>query len=214
MRIAVVDCGSGNLRSVVRVVEHSAADEGIAAQVEVTTRPEEVLAADRIIMPGQGAFASCLKGLNGAAGLRESLVEAVQSNGRPFFGICVGMQLLADVSTEHGEYQGLGWIPGKVVALEPSSPAIKVPHMGWNELLITRPGHPVLANLPPHAHVYFVHSYHLVCERQDDCIAVTDYGGPVTALVGRDNIIGAQFHPEKSQAVGLQLLRQFLRWKP
>lgn len=214
MRIAVVDCGSGNLRSVVRVVEHAAADEGIAAQVEVTTRPEEVLAADRIIMPGQGAFASCLKGLNGAAGLRDSLVEAVQQHGRPFFGICVGMQLLADVSTEHGEYQGLGWIPGRVVALEPTGPAMKVPHMGWNELEILRPGHPVLANLPPHPHVYFVHSYHLVCERQEDCIAVTDYGGPVTALVGRDNIIGAQFHPEKSQAVGLLLLRQFLRWKP
>lgn len=198
----------------VRVVEHAAADEGIAAQVEITQRPEEVLAADRIIMPGQGAFAACLKGLNGAPGLREALETAVRRNGRPFFGICVGMQLMADVSTEHGEHPGLGWIPGKVVALTPSDPALKVPHMGWNELVIAEPPHPVLANLSPNPHVYFVHSYHLVCERPEDCLAVTDYGGLVTAAVGRDNIVGTQFHPEKSQAVGLLLLRQFLRWDP
>ena len=214
MKVAVVDCGSGNLRSVARVVEHAAADEGIAAQVMVTQSPDDVLSADRIIMPGQGAFASCLRGLTGAAGLRAALEEAVGSKGKPFFGICVGMQLLADVSTEHGEHRGLGWIPGKVVALTPADPSLKVPHMGWNELNVTHPPHPVLADLPASPHVYFVHSYHLVCDRPEDCLAVTDYGGAVTAAVGRDNIIGAQFHPEKSQAVGLQLLRQFLRWKP
>ena len=214
MRIAVVDCGSGNLRSVVRVVEHAAADEGIAAQVEVTTRPEDVLAADRIIMPGQGAFAACLNGLNSAAGLREALETAVHRQARPFFGICVGMQLMADVSTEHGVYPGLGWVPGKVMALTPSDSSFKVPHMGWNELQLAEPVHPVLANLPANPHVYFVHSYHLVCDRPEDCLAVTDYGGPVTAAVGRDNMVGTQFHPEKSQAVGLLLLRQFLQWNP
>lgn len=214
VKIAVVDCGSGNLRSVNRALEWVAADAGIQAQVEITHRPEDVLAADRLVLPGQGAFASCLAGLNQAEGLREAMNEAVHVNGRPFFGICVGMQLLADVGEEHGEYAGLGWIPGPVVALQPNDPQLKVPHMGWNGLRINEPPHPVLANLPADPHVYFTHSYHMVCDRAEDCLAVTDYGGRITAAVGRDNIIGTQFHPEKSQAVGLALLRQFLRWRP
>ncbi len=214
MRIAVVDCGSGNLRSVVRVVEHAAADEGLAAEVEITRQPGPVLAADRIIMPGQGTVARCLHGLSIVPGLRDAMEEAVRHKGVPFFGICVGMQMLADVSMEHGIHPGLGWIPGRVVAIRPSDPAIKVPHMGWNELVIREPAHPVLADLPSNPHVYFVHSYHLVCDRNDDCLATTGYGQPITAAVGRNNIIGTQFHPEKSQAVGLLLLRQFLRWNP
>ncbi len=214
MRIAVVDCGSGNLRSVCRALERVAADAGIRATVEIAHRPESVLVVDRLLLPGQGAFASCLNGLTRTEGLMESLEEAVRHKARPFFGICVGMQLLADVGEEHGEYAGLGWIPGRVMALRPADPALKVPHMGWNSLKIREPAHPVLANLAHDPHVYFTHSYHMVCERAEDRLAVTTYGGEVTAAVGRDNIIATQFHPEKSQAVGLALLTQFLRWSP
>ena len=214
MKIAVVDCGSGNLRSVNRALERVAADAGIQAQVEIVQQPEGVLAADRLVLPGQGAFASCLAGLTRAEGLSEAMEEAVCTKGRPFLGICVGMQLLADIGEEHGQHAGLGWIPGRVVALHPSEPTLKVPHMGWNSLHLSEPQHPVLANLPDDPHVYFTHSYQMVCDRAEDCLAMTEYGGPVTAAVGRDNIIGTQFHPEKSQAVGLALLTNFLRWSP
>lgn len=214
MIVAIVDCGSGNLRSVTRALEHAAAEGGIAAEVVVTTAPEAVLAADRIVLPGQGAFASCLAGLNAVDGLRPALEEAVRQRGKPFFGICVGMQLMADIGEEHGRHPGFGWIPGHVVPLRPRDPALKIPHMGWNELEVRAPDHPVLANLPPHPHVYFVHSYQLSPANPDDCLAVTDYGGPVTAIVGRENLIGTQFHPEKSQAVGLTMLQQFLKWEP
>lgn len=214
VKIAVVDCGSGNLRSVVRALEHAAGEAGRPAIVAITQSPEEVAAADRLVLPGQGAFASCMRVLNEAPGLRQAVEHAVRAVGKPFLGICVGMQLLADVGEEHGEHAGLGWIPGRVVALVPRGPALKVPHMGWNELLIAEPAHPVLADLPAHPHVYFANSFHFVCEREQDILATTDFGGPLTAVVGHDNIVGTQFHPEKSQAVGLAILRQFLRWKP
>ena len=214
MRVAIVDCGSGNLRSVTRALEHAAADGGIAADVAVTRAPEEVLTADRIVLPGQGAFASCLAGLKAVDGLRQALEEAVQDRGKPFFGICIGMQLMADESEEYGRHPGFGWIPGKVVPLRPADPALKIPHMGWNSLEIRAIRHPVLANLPASPHVYFVHSYHLSPSNPEDCLATTDYGSPVTAIVGRDNLIGTQFHPEKSQAVGLTMLQQFLKWEP
>ncbi len=214
VKIAVVDCGSGNLRSVIRALERAAQETGIAASVNITQNPEEVLNACRLVMPGQGAFASCLDGLGRAPGLREALEEAVQGQGKPFLGICVGMQLLADVGEEHGEHKGLGWIPGRVVALAPSDTALKIPHMGWNALVIRSPVHPVLADLPPEPHVYFANSYHFLCDREEDCLATTDFGGSITAVVGRGNIVGTQFHPEKSQAVGLAILRHFLRWNP
>lgn len=214
MIVAIVDCGSGNLRSVTRALEHAAAEAGIVAEVLVTQSPERVAAANRIVLPGQGAFASCLAGLDGALGLREALEEAVIRRGKPFFGICVGMQLMADESEEYGRHRGFGWIGGKVVPLRPADPTLKIPHMGWNSLDLLRPEHPVLANLPSNPHVYFVHSYQFSPSNPDDCLATTDYGSPVTAIVGRDNLIGTQFHPEKSQAVGLTMLQQFLKWEP
>jgi len=214
MRIAVVDCGSGNLRSVARALQRAAADADLTASVAVARTPEGVAAADRIVLPGQGAFAACLAGLDAVDGLRAALARAVRRDGKPFFGICVGMQLLADVGLEHGEHAGFGWIPGRVEPLRPADPALKIPHMGWNELTVRMPTHPVLAGMPAHPHVYFVHSYRLACSESGDCLATADYGGTVTAIVGRDNMIATQFHPEKSQAVGLGLLRQFLRWEP
>jgi len=214
MIVAIVDCGSGNLRSVTRALEHAAAEAGLAVEAVVTQSPEAVMAADRIVLPGQGAFASCLAGLDAVSGLRPALEEAVRSRGTPFFGICVGMQLMADVGEEYGRHPGFGWIPGHVVPLCPGDPSLKIPHMGWNSLEIRVPEHPVLANLPPNPHVYFVHSYQLSPINLDDCLATTDYGSPVTAIVGRDNLIGTQFHPEKSQAVGLTMLQQFLKWEP
>ena len=214
MIVAMVDCGSGNLRSVTRALEHAAADAGVRASVQVTRSPEEVLSADRIVLPGQGAFASCLAGLQAVDGLRAALDEAVQSRGTPYFGICVGMQLMADIGLEHGEYPGFGWIPGRVEPLRPDDSSLKIPHMGWNALALREPVHPVLANLPPRPHVYFVHSYQLVPTDPVDCLAVADYGGPVTAAVGRNNLFGTQFHPEKSQTVGLRMLQHFLHWEP
>jgi len=214
MKVVIVDCGSGNLRSVTRALEHAAGEAGIAASIQVTRSPDEVIHADRIVLPGQGAFASCMAGLQLIDGLRQALAEAVLVRGKPYLGICVGMQLLAEVGEEHGEHAGFGWIPGRVVPLRPSDPHLKIPHMGWNSLQNRASHHPMLANLPADAHVYFVHSYQLSPTNSDDCLATTDYGGPVTAIVGRGNLIGTQFHPEKSQAVGLAMLQQFLKWEP
>jgi imidazole glycerol-phosphate synthase subunit HisH len=214
VKIAVVDCGSGNLRSVLRALERAAADLALSAEVRVSREPDYVARADRIVLPGQGAFAACLAGLAETDGLRDAMAHVVRNEGRPFFGICIGMQLLADWGEEHGYHAGFGWIPGRVVALQPADPALKVPHMGWNALEIHRPVHPVLADLRGQPHVYFMNSYHLVCDNASDCLATTDFGGSVTAMVGRDNIVGTQFHPEKSQVVGQSILRQFLRWNP
>jgi glutamine amidotransferase len=213
MIVAIVDCGSGNLRSAAKAFERAAAENGISAEIEVTSAPEAVAAADRIVLPGVGAFADCRRGLIAVPGLEEALHEAVIGHARPFLGICIGMQLMADRGREFETTEGLGWIGGEVVTIEPRDPALKIPHMGWNEIEARAP-HPLLAGLAGGAHVYFVHSYHFRLAEPADLIAVTDYGGPLTAITGRDNIAGTQFHPEKSQEAGLRLIGNFLRWCP
>jgi glutamine amidotransferase len=212
--VAIVDCGSGNLKSAAKAFERAAAEAGRGFKVVVTDDPEIVRRADRIALPGQGAFAAVLAGVAAVPGLRETLEEVAIAKARPFFGICVGMQLMATRGLEHGEYAGFGWIPGEVIPLAPSDPGLKVPHMGWNDLQIDRPDHPVMHGVKSGDHAYFVHSYRFVCENPADVIAHADYGGPVVAVIGRDNLIGTQFHPEKSQAVGLALISAFLDWKP
>ncbi|CAK0746999.1 Imidazole glycerol phosphate synthase subunit HisH [Azospirillaceae bacterium] len=186
----------------------------MACEILVTADAGRVRHADRVVLPGVGAFADCRRGLAALPGMLEALDEAVMRRGVPFLGICVGMQLMAERGLEHGETAGLGWIPGEVVALDPASPDLKVPHMGWNDLVLNAPDHPLFAGLPAGTHGYFVHSYHLHCRDPGHCLATVDYGGPVTAAVGRDNLVGTQFHPEKSQAAGLALIANFLRWRP
>jgi len=213
MTIAVIDYGSGNLRSAAKACERAAADIGLADKVVVTSRPEDVLAAERIVLPGQGAFADCRRGVAAVPGLEEALVEAVIARGRPFLGICVGMQLMAERGLEFEITEGFGWIAGDVVAIDPNDPTLKIPHMGWNEVT-PRSDHPVLAGLPAGTHVYFVHGFELYPSDPANVLAETDYGGPIVAAVGRDNLIGTQFHPDKSQAAGLRFIANFLRWRP
>ncbi|MGH7114236.1 MAG: imidazole glycerol phosphate synthase subunit HisH [Stellaceae bacterium] len=213
MRVAIVDYGSGNLRSAAKALERAAAEEGISAEIAVTSRPEAVACADRIVLPGVGAFADCRRGLAAVPGLEDALSEAVMARARPFLGICVGMQLMAQRGREFEPVDGFGWIGGEVVAIEPSDPALKIPHMGWNELEV-RASHPLLAGLGADAHAYFVHSYHFRLADRDDTLAVTDYGGPLAAVIGHGNLAGTQFHPEKSQEAGLRLIGNFLRWRP
>lgn len=208
MTVAIVDYGSGNLHSAAKAFERMA-DEPIM----VTANPAAVAGADRVVLPGVGAFGDCWSGLNALDGMVEALEEAVIRGGRPFLGICVGMQLMATRGLEHGEFPGLGWIPGEVVRIEPADPALKVPHMGWNELVVER-AHPVLDRVPTGAHMYFVHSYQFVAKDPAHVLATTDYGAPVTAVIGRDNMVGSQFHPEKSQKSGLAFIDAFLRWRP
>jgi len=214
MRVAIIDYGSGNLRSAAKAFERAALDHALEAEVVVTAEAEVVAASDRIVLPGVGAFADCKAGLEALPGMVEALHAAVIAGGRPFLGICVGMQLMAERGREYGVHAGLGWIPGDSVALTPDDPALKIPHMGWNDLRETAPGHPVLAALPAGAHGYFVHGYHVRCTDPAHVLAIVDYGGPVAAVIGRDNLIGTQFHPEKSQAVGQTLIASFLRWRP
>jgi len=214
MSLAIVDYGSGNLRSAAKALERSARECGHGGAVEVTADAEAVRRAERIVLPGVGAFADCARGLAAVPGMAEALAEAVLRQGRPFLGICVGMQLLATRGLEHGSHPGLDWIAGDVVRLEPADRRLKVPHMGWNRLHLTQPEHPVLAGVPEGAFVYFVHSFHFRAARPEDVAAETDYGGPLAAVLARGNIVGTQFHPEKSQEVGLRLLANFLRWRP
>jgi len=209
MTVAIIDYGSGNLRSAAKAFERVAG----GVPVLVTADPAAVLAADRIVLPGVGAFGDCRRGLDALDGMVDALEEAVLRRGRPFLGICVGMQLMATAGLEHGRHPGLGWIPGEVMALQPDDPALKVPHMGWNALGLLA-DHPVLAGFDEGTHVYFVHSYHLRPERPAHVLAIADHGGPIAAVVGRDNMVGTQFHPEKSQAAGLRLLANFLAWRP
>ncbi|WP_425485797.1 imidazole glycerol phosphate synthase subunit HisH [Ancylobacter tetraedralis] len=214
--VALIDYGSGNLHSAGKALERAARESAGNRTVLVTADPEVVLRADRIVLPGVGAYADCRRGLDAVPGMVEALTEAVLGRGAPFLGICVGLQLMATRGLEHGETQGLGWIEGDVVKLAPTDPALKIPHMGWNALDVVRP-HPILAGIPTGPaglDAYFVHSYHLDAARPDDVIATSDYGGKVTAVVGRDNIAGTQFHPEKSQRLGLALLANFLAWTP
>jgi len=213
MLTAVIDYGSGNLRSAAKAFERAAAELGGDERVVVTRDPDEVVRADRIVLPGQGAFADCRRGLAGVPGLEGAIEDAVSARGRPFFGICVGMQLLADRGREFETIDGLGWIGGEVVAIEPADPSYKIPHMGWNELRLER-SHPVFDGVAGGTHTYFVHSFHFTVADRADLIATADYAQALTAAVGRDNIIGTQFHPEKSQAAGLRLIGNFLRWRP
>lgn len=213
MKIAVVDYGAGNIRSAVRAFEHVAGQVGIAAEVQVVTTPEAILAADRIVLPGDGAFADCIGALRSRTAMEAALEEAVRRRGRPFFGICVGMQLLATRGLEYGEHAGLGWIEGDVERIVPRDARLKVPHMGWNELRLTHP-HPVTEGLAAGSHAYFIHSYHLVPKAHDAVLAEADHGGPIVAVVAEGNVVGTQFHPEKSQATGLRMIANFLRWKP
>ena len=180
----------------------------------VTAEAERVAGADRVVLPGVGAFADCKAGLAALDGMIEALEEVVIRRARPFFGICVGMQLMARVGREHGDHDGFGWIDGEVVAIEPGQGRLRIPHMGWNELAFERAGHPVFAGIADGEHAYFVHGYQLVCARAEDTLAWVDYGGPITAAVGRDNLVGTQFHPEKSQAAGLRIIANFLAWRP
>jgi len=213
MITAIIDYGSGNLRSAAKAFERAARDAGVATDVVVTSDADTVRKAERVVLPGQGAFAECRRGLAAVAGMEAALDEAVRRRGRAFFGICVGMQLMAERGLEFETVAGLGWIPGEVRAMTPSDAALKIPHMGWNELAVMAP-HPVLAGVERGAHVYFVHSYAFYCRERRDALALTDYGDEVVAAVGRDNLFGTQFHPEKSQAAGLQLIANFLRWRP
>jgi len=209
----IVDYNSGNLHSAAKSFQRMA-QELDAGRVLVTSDPDQVARADRIVLPGVGAFAECRAGLMGFDGLFEAMEHAVLSRAVPFLGICVGMQMMATRGLEHGlDTPGFDWIKGEVVALTPSDPGLKIPHMGWNDLVIDTP-HPVLKGLKTGDHAYFVHSYHLVASDPAQRLAHCDYGGDVTAVVGRDNIIGTQFHPEKSQSTGLRLIGNFLGWRP
>ena len=211
MKVAVVDYGSGNLASAARALAAAATLEGIAATVSITADAREVAAADRVVLPGQGAFADCAEGLAAVPGLRDA-IEASTAAGRPFLGICVGMQLMADRGLEHRTTAGFGWIAGDVAAMPAAG--LRLPQMGWNALDFVPGAHPLLEGLLPGDHAYFVHSYALQPGRAGDVLATTDYGGPVPALVAHENRAGTQFHVEKSQAVGLRILGNFLRWAP
>lgn len=214
MTVAIIDYGSGNLRSAAKAFERAAREAGLDTDIRVTGEAEVVAAADRIVLPGVGAFADCKRGLDAVPGMVEAMTEAVHGKGRPFLGICVGMQLMAARGLEHGTTEGLGWLDSEVVPLDPADASLKVPHMGWNELEFTVGRHPILDGIEPGAHAYFVHSYHMRCADPADVLATVSYGEPVTAVVGRGTMVGTQFHPEKSQAVGLTLITNFLRWAP
>ena len=217
MTVAIVDYGSGNLRSAAKAFERAAREAGVDGRVQVTSDPGTVAAADRIVLPGVGAFADCRAGLYAVPGMVETLQRAVIEQGRPFLGICVGMQLMATRGVEYGIHAGLDWIAGDVVRIEPRGTSgaehLKIPHMGWNELSELQ-AHPLLDGIEPRDHAYFVHSFQLKAKRPETVLARTEYGGPITAVVGRANLAGTQFHPEKSQATGLRLIANFLRWKP
>ncbi|ACS58546.1 imidazole glycerol phosphate synthase subunit HisH [Rhizobium leguminosarum] len=216
MRVAIIDYGSGNLRSATKAFERAAHEAGIDAHIDLTDRAEDVAAADRIVLPGVGAYADCRRGLDTVPGMAEVLIEAVEKKARPFLGICVGMQLMSSRGLEKTVTRGFGWIPGNVVEMTPDDPALKIPQIGWNTLDL-KCQHPLFEGIPTGSqglHAYFVHSYHLAAVNAEDVIATADYGGPMTAFVGRDNMAGAQFHPEKSQKLGLALIANFLRWNP
>ncbi|MFL5224430.1 MAG: imidazole glycerol phosphate synthase subunit HisH [Microvirga sp.] len=216
MSVAIIDYGSGNLHSARKAFERAAREAGVDEEIVVTSDPAAVAKADRIVLPGVGAFADCRRGLDGVDGMVDAMTEAVRRNGRPFFGICVGMQLMASRGLEYQTTLGLDWIGGDVKPIEPDDAGLKIPHMGWNTLHPQRE-HPLLDDIetgPNGLHAYFVHSFALDPKNQDEVMAVTDYGGPLTAVVARDNMAGTQFHPEKSQKLGLALIANFLKWRP
>jgi glutamine amidotransferase len=216
MSVAIVDYGSGNLHSAAKAFERASRESGHDQPILVTRDPAQVARADRVVLPGVGAFADCRRGLDDIPGMIDALDNAVRKMGRPFFGICVGMQLMAERGREYQVTPGLGWIAGEVDRITPSDPALKIPHMGWNTLNMLKP-HPLLVDIPlgpDGLHAYFVHSYELKTAQRSDLVAQADYGGPLTAIVGRDNLVGTQFHPEKSQRLGLALIANFLKWTP
>ena len=216
MKIALIDYEAGNIHSAHKALAVAAARSGLQIEIAIGADPEIVVAADRIVLPGDGAFRDCITHLRARRGLAEALDEAVRVRGRPFLGICVGMQLLATTGEEHADTRGLDWIPGAVRRIAPVDPHLKVPHMGWNTLFSHRE-HPLLHGLalgPDGLHAYFLHAYQLTAANDDDVLAEADYGGPITAVVARGNIAGTQFHPEKSQTLGLKLLENFLGWTP
>ncbi len=216
MTVAIVDYGSGNLHSAAKAFERAAHESGHEQPIMVTRDPDQVARADRVVLPGVGAFADCRRGLDAVSGMVEALDERVRRQGRPFLGICVGMQLMAERGREYEVTRGLGWIPGEVDRITPADASLKIPHMGWNTLRELTP-HPLLDGIPvgPQGlHAYFVHSFHLKPAERSDLVAEADYGGPVTAIVGRDSMVGTQFHPEKSQRLGLRLIANFLKWAP
>ena len=213
MRVAIIDYGSGNLRSATKAFERAAREAGIDAEIDLTDKAERVASADRIVLPGVGAYADCRRGLDAVPGMVEALRETVEAKARPFLGVCVGMQLMSSRGLEKTTTEGLGWIKGDVVKMTPDDPELKIPQIGWNTLT-RRYAHPLFEGIPETLHAYFVHSYHLAAENPDDVVATVGYGGPMTAFVASGNKAGAQFHPEKSQTLGLALITNFLRWKP
>ena len=216
MTVAIVDYGSGNLHSAAKAFERASREAARSEPILVTRDPDQVALADRVVLPGVGAFADCRRGLDAVDGMIEALEHNVRRKGKPFFGICVGMQLMAERGREYEVTEGLGWIPGEVDKIAPSDPNLKIPHMGWNTLAPRKP-HPLLDGIPLGSdglHAYFVHSYQLKPAQPSDLVAEADYGGAVTAIVGRDNLVGSQFHPEKSQRLGLALIANFLKWAP
>ena len=216
MKVVIIDYGSGNLHSALKAFERAALDDPRGHTIELTSNSRSILSADRIVLPGVGAFADCLRGLNSISGMFDALQQIVRVRKRPFLGICVGTQLRADFGLEHGETKGLGWIAGQVEPIRPTDGTLKIPHMGWNTLNVLRP-HPLLSGIATGGlgrHAYFVHSYHFRTADSTTRIAESDYGGPVTAMVGFENMVGTQFHPEKSQQLGLQLISNFLNWDP
>ena len=216
MTVAIIDYGSGNLHSAQKAFERAAREAGMHREVKVTSRPEDLRSADHVVLPGVGAFADCRRGLDAVSGMVAALEEAVMRQGKPFLGICVGAQLMATRGLEHEVVAGLNWIEGDVAPIKPNDPALKIPHMGWNTLDVKR-SHAILTGIrtgPDGLHAYFVHSYQLYAANPADVVATAGYGGRVTAVVARDNIVGTQFHPEKSQTLGLALIANFLKWRP
>lgn len=212
MLTVLVDYDSGNLHSAEKAFQRMSAEVG-GGDILVTSRPEDVARADRIVLPGDGAFPACRQALDGYGGLFEAIEDAVIQRGRPFLGICVGMQMMASWGREYRDTPGFDWISGEVVRIDPADSALKVPHMGWNDLVLDHP-HPVLDGISTGDHAYFVHSYHFRVASPTHLLAHADYGGPITAIIGRDTMVGTQFHPEKSQVNGLRLIANFLRWRP
>ena len=216
MRVAIIDYGSGNLRSATKAFERAARENGVDAEIDLTADAARVRTADRIVLPGVGAYADCRAGLDAVEGMIEAIEEVAIGKGRPFLGICVGMQLMSERGLEKTVTNGFGWISGDVKEIAPADPSLKIPQIGWNTIHVKR-RHPLFAGIPTGPdglHAYFVHSYHLEATKPDELVAETDYGGPVTAAVARDNLAGTQFHPQKSQALGLALIANFLRWRP
>ncbi|MBT5266099.1 MAG: imidazole glycerol phosphate synthase subunit HisH [Rhodospirillaceae bacterium] len=218
MSVVIVDYGSGNLRSAAKAFERAASESSLNMPIKVTAAPKDIAQASHVVLPGVGAYADCRAGLGAIPGMIEALAEHAIQKARPFLGICVGMQLMAEAGFEHGRTDGLGWIKGEVRALKPApnpdGRPLKVPHMGWNRLGFPHPGHPLLDAMGSEPYVYFVHGYHMQLRNPDETLAETDYGGSITAMIGRDNLAGTQFHPEKSQTAGLRLIANFLAWRP